>query len=142
MTTREQTWDILEQVLNEIDYKRDEPPRGDRFKLTRDDESNYAELHIFTYNINTYGEGEMRWTRHEFVVPVATYNRDTWTRWVFDNIVAIETHETAEWFLSVVNESMHHTMVMVKIHTNNGMRAILPRRERLLVKTTIERRFP
>jgi len=40
----------------------------------------------------------MRHTRHEFVVPVATYNRDTWIRWVFDCIVAIETHETCEWF--------------------------------------------
>lgn len=96
-TTYEQTWDVLERVLEEIQYKRDEPP-GHRFRLTRDDESNYAMLSIFTYNKNTYRNGQMRHTRHEFLVPVATYNADTWLRWVFDKIVAIETHETAEWF--------------------------------------------
>lgn len=95
---REQTWDILEGLLDEIEYRREEPPDFRRFRLARDDEHNYAILSIFTYNINTYKQDEKRHTRHEFLVPVATYNRDTWIRWVFDNIVAIETHETAEWF--------------------------------------------
>lgn len=96
-TKREQTWDVLEQVLTEIEYKRESPP-GDRFALFRDDENNYARLNIFTYNPNSYNPDEIRWTRHEFVVPVATYNRDTWIRWIFDNILAIEAHETSEFF--------------------------------------------
>lgn len=94
---REQTWDILKEALDSIEYKR-EPPPGRRFQLIRDDENNYAQLNIFTYNVNTYAPDEMRHTRHEFVVPVTTYNRNAWIRWVFDNILKIETHETTEFF--------------------------------------------
>jgi len=93
----ENTWDVLEDLLEEIEYKRDEPP-ADRFAFERNDEANYAVLYIFTYNKNTYKPEVMRHTRHEFIVPPATYNRHTWARWVFEKIVAIETHETAEWF--------------------------------------------
>lgn len=97
MIQKEQTWDLLEEVLTELRYKRDEPP-GQRFRLVREDENNYAKLFIFTYNIDTYNAPQMRHTRHEFVVPVATYNEDTWVRWVHDAIQAIEAHETDEWF--------------------------------------------
>lgn len=95
---REQTWEILEEVLDSIDYRREMPPGGKRFRFERDDPNNYAVLYIFTYNPNTYRPEEMRHTRHEFVVPVATYNFEGWTRWVFDRIAAIELHETTEWF--------------------------------------------
>lgn len=93
----EQTWDLLEGALSEIVYTRDPPP-GPRFRLVRDDASNYAVLYVFTYNPNTYRPDQMRHTRHEFVVPVATYSRSTWIRWVFDRIAAIEVHETCESF--------------------------------------------
>lgn len=93
-----QTWDLLEQVLTEIEYKRDEPPLQ-RFQLVRrEDELNYCILNVFTYNENTYKPGQMRCTRHEFVVPAATYNEAAWLRWVFDRVVSIEVHETAEQF--------------------------------------------
>lgn len=97
---RNQTWDILEDALKSIEYKREPPPDwfGRRFNLERDDESNHAILHIYTYNPNTYKEGKMRLTNHEFLVPCATYNREAWIRWVFDNIAKIELHETTEFF--------------------------------------------
>lgn len=91
------TWDLLEAALASITYTRDVPP-GDRFRLVRDDESNYAVLYIFTVNPNTYRPEEMRHTRHEFVVPVATYHQEAWTRWVFDRFASIELHETCESF--------------------------------------------
>lgn len=95
---REQTWDTLQEVLDSIDYKRDPlPPGSPRFRLYRHDDENYAMLCIFTFNLNTYGGG-MRHTRHEFLVPCATYHRAGWTRWVFDRIASIELHETCEWF--------------------------------------------
>lgn len=95
-----QSWDVLEEALGEVRYTRDVPPGGHerRFDLFRDDKSNYAVLYIFTYNPNTYKPDQMRHTRHEFVVPVATYNRSTWTRWVFDRIASIELHEACESF--------------------------------------------
>lgn len=95
--TREQTWDLLAESLAAIDYTRDPVP-GRRFQLDRDDEANYAVLYIFTYNPNTYRPKEMRHTRHEFVVPVATYHKAAWQRWVFDRIASIELHETCESF--------------------------------------------
>lgn len=90
-----QTWDVLAAALASMEYRRDPPPR-DRFQLVRRDEENYAVLYIFTYNPNTYRPDEMRHTRHEFVVPVTTYNRRQWIRWVTERILSIEAHETVE----------------------------------------------
>ena len=95
MTKRDQTWDLLALAVGKMEYRRDPVPR-ERFKLVREDESNYAVLFIFTYNENTYRPGEMRHTRHEFVVPVATYNERQWVRWVTERILSIEAHETME----------------------------------------------
>lgn len=98
VTRRTQTWDVLEQVLGRIRYTRDEVAGSRRFMLIRDDEANYAVLYIYTHNPNTYRPEEIRHTRHEFVVPVVTYHADSWIRWVFDRIAAIEHHETCESF--------------------------------------------
>lgn len=35
---------------------------------------------------------------HSFLVPLATYNRDTWAAWIFDRVRDVETHEAAEFF--------------------------------------------
>lgn len=94
---KDQTWDVLEQVLENLIYAREVPP-GKRFRFDRADDCNYALLTIFTYNTNTYKPDEMRHTRHEFVVPQATYNEMAWVRWVFDKIASIEHHETTENF--------------------------------------------
>lgn len=106
MTVREQTWDLLQQALDSIDYRREPPPGGRRFSLERDDESNYAVLSIFTFNPNTYRPDEMRHTRHEFVVPVATYHKRQWQRWVLERLLSIEAHETVENFF-VNGERLH-----------------------------------
>lgn len=92
-----QTWHLLADALTSIKYTRDQPPRT-RFQLVVHGEDNYAVLYIYTYNRNTYRPDEMRHTQHEFVVPVATYHREAWTRWVFDRIASIELHETCENF--------------------------------------------
>lgn len=97
--TREQTWDVLAEALGGIEYTRDPLPAGyERFRLHRADADNYAVLFVFTHNPNTYDPARMRLTRHEFVVPVATYHRAAWIRWVFDRIASIEMHETCESF--------------------------------------------
>lgn len=92
-----QTWMTLNKVLEEIRYTRDEFD-GRRFELRTWPEQNYAVLYIFTMNPNTYDPDQIRHTRHEFIVPVATYNESAWVRWVFDRIASIELHETAESF--------------------------------------------
>lgn len=98
MTQRPQTWDLLEAALRSITYSRDEHPLGRRFNLVRHDDENFAVLYIFTYMPDSYAPAEMRLTRHEFVVPVATYHQEAWTRWVFDRFLGIEQHEACESF--------------------------------------------
>lgn len=94
MNVRAQTWEVLETVVRQITYVD-----RSRFTLVRDDESNYAVLYIFITAPNSYREDrEDRHTRHEFVVPVATYDRDNWIRWVFECVKRIEIHEVCEWF--------------------------------------------
>jgi hypothetical protein len=34
---------------------------------------------------------------HYRIVPAATFNRDSWRRWVRDQMIDIETHEAMEW---------------------------------------------
>lgn len=36
--------------------------------------------------------------RHSFLVPAASYNRDTWAAWLFDRVRDVETHEAGEFF--------------------------------------------
>jgi hypothetical protein len=89
-----QTWDLLESVVDRVSYKD-----GSRFALARDDESNYAVLFIFLGVPNSYREDRAeRYTRFEFVVPVATYDSLNWARWVFERVKEIELHEVREWF--------------------------------------------
>lgn len=40
-----------------------------------------------------------RRTRHEFIVPAATYNRETWAQWVLECIWAVDRHESSEAFV-------------------------------------------
>lgn len=95
--SRPQTWDLLEAALDTIEYTRDAPPHQ-RFRLIRKDEENYAVLNIITANPDSYAPERMRYTRHEFVVPVATYHQEAWVRWVFDRFASIELHEACESF--------------------------------------------
>ncbi len=92
---RDQTWDLLQAALDSITYKDDS-----RFGLHRDDAANYAVLYVYVHAPNTYTDPprEDRFTRHEFIVPVATYDQANWTRWVFERVKTIEIHETCEWF--------------------------------------------
>lgn len=94
----DQTWDILEQVVAEATYTD-----RTRFELVRDDEddaSNYALLYVFIHAPNSYYDDRRdRYTRHEFVVPVATYDRTNWIRWVFERVESAAIHEVCEWFM-------------------------------------------
>lgn len=94
-----QTWDILQQVLDDWTYT-DFMHRPDFF---RDDESNFARIYVFLSNPNSYigkpGERVPRHTRHEWIVPCATYNYETWARKLYEFLKAISTHEVGEWFM-------------------------------------------
>jgi hypothetical protein len=93
----EQSWDELERFLANFSYTD-----GSHAKLERDDESNYAVLYVYLHAPNSYygepGNREDRHTRHEFVVPVATYDYENWRRWVYERLRSAALHEVDEWF--------------------------------------------
>jgi hypothetical protein len=96
---RPQTWDVLQQVIDNWTYV--DGMRSPEF--WRDDEHNYAELHVFLHNPNSYG-GEPgnrpdRHTRHIRLVPCATFNYESWRRWLYEFICDIAIHEVGEWFM-------------------------------------------
>jgi hypothetical protein len=44
------------------------------------------------------GKGGPQPLDHLFVVPPASYNRETWERFVWDCLASVELHEAMEWF--------------------------------------------
>lgn len=47
---------------------------------------------------DTYNQDTTIMVRHLFPIPVAAYNRESWQRWLFDQILLVERHEAMEMF--------------------------------------------
>lgn len=67
--------------------------------------SHGAEARGLTFIVTTMGHdayhperGQHYGVHHYFPVPPATFNRRSWTRWLFDCLVRVETHEAMEFF--------------------------------------------
>lgn len=76
---------------------------GWRFELgnrARSDDCEGLTLAIFTLGYDTYhpDRGEHYGVVHYFEVPAATYNRQSWRRWLLDRLLLVETHECCEFF--------------------------------------------
>lgn len=57
-------------------------------------------LIVKTLGYNSYKPSDVETYRvnHYFIVPAATYDERAWTRWLFDQLVLVETHEAMEFF--------------------------------------------
>lgn len=66
-------------------FREDGDPRGWAFYVIGDTEDSLR-------------PGARIRVRHEFLVPPASYNRDTWAAWLFDRVRDVESHEAAEFF--------------------------------------------
>lgn len=100
----EQTWDTLQQFLDRFVYED-----GSRTQLVRDDASNFALLYVYLHAPNSYRQDRAdRFTRHEFVVPVATYDYANWRRWVFERLCSAAAHEVCEWFAEIDPDACIH----------------------------------
>jgi len=61
-------------------------------------------LIVTTLTTNSYHPEDTDYrVNHYFIVPAATYDERAWTRWLFDKVVDVETHEAAEFFRLVVD---------------------------------------
>jgi hypothetical protein len=78
-------------VWLEDDCQRDKPGRhsGEARGLT---------LVVQRCGPNTYDAAEVLAVNHYFAVPAATYNRQSWLRWLFDRLGDVDTHERMEDF--------------------------------------------
>ena len=77
-------------------FSEDGEQRGWAFYVTSDTE-------------NSLNPAQRIRVRHEFLVPPASYNRDTWAAWLFDRVRDVETHEAGEFFrLNGVREFAPH----------------------------------
>lgn len=55
-------------------------------------------LHIVSDTEDSLAPERRIRVNHEFLVPPASYNRDTWAAWLFDRFVDVERHEAGEFF--------------------------------------------
>lgn len=79
------------KVWLEEDCQRDEPGRhsGEARGLT---------LIVQRVGPNSYKPAERMKVSHYFPVPAATYNLDSWQRWLFDRLGDVDAHERMEDF--------------------------------------------
>lgn len=55
-------------------------------------------LEVWVDSPDSYGKTDHRRVRHLFPVPCATFNLQSWTRWLFDRLVDVRMHELGEYF--------------------------------------------
>lgn len=89
---------ILRELVESLTYRP-----GWKFKLSHVDRgqgSNGLTLSVITLGYNTYhiDYGETYSVIHYMPVPPASYNRQSWQRWLLDQILSIERHEACEFF--------------------------------------------
>lgn len=88
--------EILDQLVKSLTYRR-----GWQFDLRDMDRGQGSKgLTFLATGIypDTYNPDIMIRVRHLFIVPAASYNEQSWRRWIFDRILDIERHEAAEFF--------------------------------------------
>lgn len=90
----------LADLVSKLKYRP-----GWKFELTdqhdRGQGSKGLTLVVVSQGYDTYNpeRGETYRVQHFFPVPPAAYNRASWQRWIFEQLLAIEGHETAEFMV-------------------------------------------
>lgn len=86
----------LADLVDGLRYK----PRWQMYLGVEHAEDGAGGLHFFVVSDteDSLKPGKRIRVRHGFLVPLASYNRDTWAAWLFDRIRDVETHEAGEFF--------------------------------------------
>src|ERR1700744_5630914 len=91
------THDILRKLVPTLQCKP-----GWSFSIDDSDDPGFLVLVISVcgYNSSTYDAGDRAKfiVRHMQAVPEATYNEQSWLRWIFEKCRGVENHELGEWF--------------------------------------------
>lgn len=70
-------------------------------KTTHGSSAGGLTLVIYADVYDTYEPNKRRPVNHYFIVPAATYDKESWRRWLLDCILKVEQHEACEWFVIV-----------------------------------------
>lgn len=97
----------LDFLVDACTYRRHEGWRVtlaadlDRDQVNGENVGHGATLIIRTKGFDAYHpqHGPNYSVHHYFIVPAATYNRDAWCRWLFEQFAKVELHETMENFV-------------------------------------------
>lgn len=84
------TFDILRELVRTVKCKP-----GWSFMLV--DEDGALRLTITVDGPNSYPPHDRFPVRHFFPVPTATFNMQSWRRWIFEQCRRLENHELGEW---------------------------------------------
>jgi hypothetical protein len=105
----------LEELVRHLRYRRD---RGWRVWLESDYVRDPADTHagesrgltllVLRVGPNSYNPDEIMKVIHPFPVPPATFNRESWMRWLFDRLGDVDTHERMEDFALEVTVADQH----------------------------------
>lgn len=86
----------LRDLINSMSYK---PGWLFQMALFREDgEARGWAFYVISETPDSYDHEKTIRVRHEFLIPPASYNRDTWVAWLFDRIRQVEDHEAGEFF--------------------------------------------
>lgn len=98
----------LRELIGTVTYK---PGWSAHIGLFREDEQDRCwALYIISTTPDSYAPERTISVRHEFLVPPASYNRDTWAAWIRDRFADVEAHELGEFlrFDGVREFAPHH----------------------------------
>lgn len=88
----------LRSLVERLSYKQ-----GWRFTLIDDlDRGQGSEGMTLIININvpdSYDPSRMFFVNHYMIVPAASYDERSWQRWLFEQVILVERHEAAEFFM-------------------------------------------
>lgn len=87
----------LRELIESMTYKP-----GWEFSLElfiEDHEPRCWAFYVVSDTENSYDVEQRIRVRHEFLVPPASYNRDTWAAWLRDRLADAENHELGEFLM-------------------------------------------
>lgn len=87
---------VLKELVPRVTYKPDWAIRLGH--EVADDGAGGWHLFITSSTANSLDPSRTIRVRHGFLVPAASYNRDSWAAWIFDRLRDVETHEAGEFF--------------------------------------------
>lgn len=85
------THDILRTLVDRVECKP-----GWSFRIVN--QEGFLSLVITIEGTDTYKRAKELWVSHWYPVPEATYNEQSWLRWIFERCRGVENHELGEWF--------------------------------------------